>query len=319
MLKKKGQHLSSKTARKMWSDLMEAWTCQTKQEKAVLQLQKSFRERRERKAKRRMELISSQQRPSAHFIRKRLRMERDWSKSKLIKMEMRNGERQLRRQVSEQERVEIDKHMESRRRQKKKLLLSPKTAFAVGWKYVAIGCVILEVSQMVFAPLLSGELKKMPLDKFLSVVLFASCNEQKKTNQLCVSSAWKHHWWMAVHVVSRVLVPFVHAVCFLDVFVTFSTGELTAAGKLEPKPFVERFIFPGIGLQLIVNPTMVAISKLVRRAIVHSMHIGPSLYFHLILVCLPLIHWVFDRLLDVVIEFVDRQNKILSSRSFNIF
>lgn len=317
MMKKKGQHLTSKTAHKMWSDLVEALTSQSKQEKAVLHLQKCFRERRERKAKRRMELIASQ-RPNAQHIRKHLREERNISKSKLIKMEKLDSERQLRRQVSEQEKDDIVRYRQSRKQDKKRLLLSPKTAFAVGWKYVAISCVILEVSQMIFAPFLSGELKKMPLDKFLSVVLFASC-DYKKASSMCATPPWKHHWLMAVHVFSRFMVPFVHAVCFFDVFVTFFTGELTSYGKLVPKPFFARYILPGIGLQLIVNPTMLAFSKLVKRAIIHSFHVGPSLCFHLMLVCLPLVHWLYDVLLDVVINFVDRQNKILSNRSLNIF
>ena len=317
MMKKKGQHLTSKSARKMWSDLMEALTSQSKQERAVLQLQKSFREMRERKAKRRMELISFD-RPSARHIRQQLRVERNLSKSKLLKMEMLDSERKLRRQVSEQEKANIHKHKESRKREKKRLLLSPKTAFALGWKYMAISCVILEVSQMICAPLLSGELKKMPLDQFLSVLLFASCNE-KKSKDFCVASPWKHNWLLAVHLFSRILIAFVHAVCFLDVFVTFSTGELTPTGKLVPKPFFTRYILPGIGLQLIVNPTMMALSKLVKTAILYSIHVGPSLCFHLILVCLPLVHWIYDLLLDIVIDFVEKQNKILSKRSLNIF
>ena len=317
MMKKKGQHLTSKSARKMWSDLMEALTSQSKQERAVLQIQKSFREMREHKAKRRMELISSD-RPSARHIRQQLRAERNLSKSKLIKMEMLDSERQLRRQVSEQEKESILKHKESRKREKKRLLLSPKTTFALGWKYMAISCVILEVSQMIFAPLLSGELKKMPLDQFLSALLFASYNK-KKAKGFCFASPWKHKWLMTVHLFSRCLTAFVHAVCFLDVFVTFSTGELTSTGKLVPKPFFTRYILPGIGLQLIVNPTMVALSEVVKTVILHSINVGPSLCFHLMLVCLPFVHWIYDMLLEFVIDFVERQNKIISSRTLNIF
>ena len=304
MIKKKEQHLTSKTARRLWSDLIDALASQSKQERAVMQLQKIYRVKREGKAKQRMKLISSQ-RPSAHDIKKRLREERNLSKSKLMKMESLDGERQLRRKVSEQEKTTIAKHEESRNQEKKRLLLSPKTAFAVGWKYVAIACVMLEVSQIIFAPLLSGELKKMPLDAFFSKVLFASCEEKK--------------WLMAVHLFSRILVPIVHAVCFLDVFVTFFTGELTSVGKLVPKPFFKRFILPGIVLQLIVNPTMVTFSSVVKSSITHSIHIGPSLCFHLVLVCLPLVSWIYELLLGVVFKFVEKQNKIVPSKNLNIF
>ncbi|KAL3792315.1 hypothetical protein HJC23_006227 [Cyclotella cryptica] len=314
MMKKKGQHLTSKTARKMWADVIEALSLQSKTERAVLQLQKRFRERREEKAKRRIELISAE-RPTAQHIRKRLREERNLSKSKLIKMEILDNQRQLRRQVSKCEKEHIVKHSQTMKLEMRRLLLSPKTSFAVGWKCVAIASVILEVSQMIFAPLLSGELKKMSLDEFISVVLFASCDKKERARDICATSTWKQAWLVIVQVVSRILVPSVYAVCFLDVFVTFSTGELTSSGKLVPKPFVARYIFPGIGLQLIVNPTMVAFSKLVKRAIAHSLHVGPSLCFHFVLVCLPLATYCYDILLGIIFEFIEKQNKILSSHS----
>ncbi|KAL7487184.1 hypothetical protein ACHAW6_012786, partial [Cyclotella cf. meneghiniana] len=133
MIKKKGQHVTSKAARKMWTDVIQALSLQSKTERAVLQLQKRFRERREQKAKRRIELMSSE-RPSAHHIRKRLREERDLSKSKLIKMEILDNQRELRRQVSECEKEYIVKHRHSIKLENRRLLLSPKTAFAVGWK-----------------------------------------------------------------------------------------------------------------------------------------------------------------------------------------
>ena len=317
MIKKKGQHLTSKTARRLWSDLIEALTSQSKQERAVLQLQRNFRVKKESKAKQRMKLISSH-RPSAHDIKKRLREERNLSKSKLIKMDLLDGERQLRRQVSEQEKITIAKHEESRNQEKKKLLLSPKTAFAVGWKYVAITCVMLEVSQMIFAPLLSGELKKMPLERFLSKVLLASCDE-RNTKSCYTATTWEYKWLMAVHLFSRVLEPVVHTVCFLDVFITFFTGELTSGGTLVPKPFFKRFILPGIVLQLVVNPTMVIFSSIVKSSIMHSIRIGPSLCFHLVLVCLPIVNWIYELLLDIVFRFVEKQNKIVPNKHLNIF
>jgi hypothetical protein len=168
---------------------------------------------------------------------------------------------------------------------------------------------------MIFAPLFSGELKKMPLDQFLSKVLFASCYGKKKVKEFCATSRWKQNWLMTVHVISCILDPCVHAVCFLDVFVTFSTGELTSTGKLVPKPTFARFVFPGIGLQLIVNPTMVALSKFVKKTIVHSMNVGPSLCFHLVVVCLPLVSYIYDVILGLIFDFIEGQNKILSRRS----
>lgn len=49
----------------------------------------------------------------------------------------------------------------------------------------------------------------------------------------------------------------VSLVCFLDVFVTFFTGELDElTGSLVPKPFFVRWILPGLLLQLAINPSV---------------------------------------------------------------
>lgn len=49
---------------------------------------------------------------------------------------------------------------------------------------------------------------------------------------------------------------------FLDVFITFFTGEFhQESGVLIPKPFFQRWILPGLVLQLLVNPYMKAVSE----------------------------------------------------------
>jgi hypothetical protein len=53
-------------------------------------------------------------------------------------------------------------------------------------------------------------------------------------------------------------------VCFLDVFVTFFTGEIDqTTGCLSPKPFFARWFSPGLVLQLAVNPKMDSTSHVV--------------------------------------------------------
>ena len=181
--------------------------------------------------------------------------------------------------------------------------------------------------------MLSGELKKIPLDKFLLRVLNASASScdnksRKKTavtsifvpviNNLgditCAGSTMRQAWLVMAHVIATILVPLVNTIFFLDVFVTFFTGELTSAGTLVPKPFFTRFILPGIGLQLIVNPAMIEISRVVKVSIVHATCIGPSLCFHLIVACAPFAAYCYDKLLDVVFDFVERQNKVVAKK-----
>lgn len=65
-------------------------------------------------------------------------------------------------------------------------------------------------------------------------------------------------------------------ICFLDVFVTFFTGEIHPAnGVLIPKPFFTRWILPGLTLQLLVNPKMAEISAWVKNLIKGATHVGP--------------------------------------------
>jgi len=70
---------------------------------------------------------------------------------------------------------------------------------------------------------------------------------------------------------------FIGIICFLDVFVTFFTGEISAAnGNLVAKPFFPRWILPGIVLQILVNPKMADVSILVKKVIKGVHHVGPA-------------------------------------------
>mmetsp|Transcript_13535 Transcript_13535/g.38081 ORF Transcript_13535/g.38081 Transcript_13535/m.38081 type:complete len:868 (-) Transcript_13535:508-3111(-) len=65
-------------------------------------------------------------------------------------------------------------------------------------------------------------------------------------------------------------------ICFLDVFVKFFTGEIDpVTGELRPKPFVRRWLFPGLLLQLLVNPAIGAFSTAFFRFADWVMVIGP--------------------------------------------
>jgi hypothetical protein len=339
MIKKRQQHITSKAAQQRWSDLLDSLSKQSKLERAVLKLQKQFREKRELKAKRRFNLMSpvrdkTSNKQMANKICKRLVEEQKHSRSKLERMEILNSQREMRRQVSQDERRDITKHKESERMLKKRLLLSPKTSFAVAWKYFTVACIALELIHHMFAPVLSGELKKMPLDTFLLKVLNASsssnyCGGKSGTKQAvsapsifipvinnldditCTGSLMKQTWLVSAHIIATAIPLFVNTIFFLDVFITFFTGELssTTTGMIVPKPFFTRYILPGIGLQLIVNPTMVEISRLVKQMIVHAMHIGPCLCSHLFLGCVPFTVWCYDLVLDVLFDFVEKQNR----------
>jgi hypothetical protein len=68
----------------------------------------------------------------------------------------------------------------------------------------------------------------------------------------------------------------VSIVCFLDVFVTFFTGNLDPnTGSLVPKPFVARWLSPGLLLQLLVNPKMDSLSQFLGQVLDQAFELGP--------------------------------------------
>ncbi|KAL3769880.1 hypothetical protein ACHAWU_007086 [Discostella pseudostelligera] len=335
MFQRRRQHNASMAARKRWIELIDAFSQQSKLERAVRTLQRRYLERREQKAQRRYALMAPQRANSnlkvACKIRRKLMEEEHLSRSRLDRMAILDSQRKMRSQVSIADKTNITHHRESSRKLKRRLLLSPKTSFAVGWKYFAVACVALEISSQIFAPMLSGELKKMPLYEFIVRVLTASsvskCGDKGKKvaassifvpvmidNSLGDSACLASSWELTAHMLATLLVPMVNAIFFLDVFITFFTGELTSSGTLVAKPIVERYIFPGIGLQLIVNPTMATITQFVKRTIGHATRVGPSLFFHLLLACFPFASYCCDQMLELVFDFVERQNKFISGR-----
>eukprot|EP00536_Pseudo-nitzschia_multiseries_P012720 jgi/Psemu1/290464/fgenesh1_pg.500_\ len=68
----------------------------------------------------------------------------------------------------------------------------------------------------------------------------------------------------------------ISVICFLDVFVKFFTGEIDPITReLRPRPFFRRWIFPGLLLQLLVNPAIGAFSTAAFRFMDWVMVIGP--------------------------------------------
>ena len=89
--------------------------------------------------------------------------------------------------------------------------------------------------------------------------------------------------WCYVQLIKLLLHEFmvvVGIVCFLDVFVTFFTGELDPEnGNLIPKPFFTRWILPGIVLRLLVNPQMETVGRWVFSLMQEIIRIGAFLVY----------------------------------------
>jgi len=100
---------------------------------------------------------------------------------------------------------------------------------------------------------------------------------------------------------------------FLDVFVNFFTGIYDKNGFVIPNLLVPRWIFPGIGFQLLVNPKMKDLSAVVKNGLQSP---GPArLYQWLAAVVIPIlaiiVYWVKWNIWMVL---VSSENKKTTSR-----
>ena len=103
----------------------------------------------------------------------------------------------------------------------------------------------------------------------------------------------------------------ISVICFLDVFVTFFTGELSPdTGVLEPKKFTERWIMPGLMLQLLVNPKMGYVSSLVGCGLTKLLRHGPVRALRWIIALFyPVVQGTILSLRRVWIKYTAKQNR----------
>ena len=105
-------------------------------------------------------------------------------------------------------------------------------------------------------------------------------NETKPDTQnrpwYCSYKAAHSIWSNVIRFAVTETLVIVGVVCYLDVFVTFFTGELDPeTGTLGPKPFFTRYFLPGLLLQLVVNPQMARTSAFFVEAVKWIGHVGP--------------------------------------------
>ncbi|CAJ1953681.1 unnamed protein product [Cylindrotheca closterium] len=99
---------------------------------------------------------------------------------------------------------------------------------------------------------------------------------------------------------------------FLDVFVTFFTGEFhPLSGVLLPKPFFARWILPGLVLQLAVNPYLKTVSGWTSFTLRHITKLGPvRVYRWNATVLLPLLFFVWRHSIQPMwLSLVEFENK----------
>jgi hypothetical protein len=123
------------------------------------------------------------------------------------------------------------------------------------------------------------------------VAEWPECQEKKEKKH-----GWRHRqeedsrrWYCkkpysSSHAIYRLIVDFlleeflivVGIVCFMDVFVTFFTGEFhPTTGELVPKTFLTRWILPGLLSQLMTNPQLATVTDTVGASWKEIVKLGP--------------------------------------------
>lgn len=107
----------------------------------------------------------------------------------------------------------------------------------------------------------------------------------------------------------------VSIVCFLDVFVTFFTGQFDPdTGILVPQPFFQRWVSPGLILQLLVNPSIGPLSSFVFDTFRRTIQLGLVRVFRwFIAVGIPLVYGIFRLVVFMVNETSEEREKLLVS------
>lgn len=217
----------------------------------------------------------------------------------------------------------------------RRLLLRPNTRFAVVWKSFFVLCVIIEICELAVNPLLavqknntsgvsptfSSKLEGWMVPLPVSELKECSCleNERNELNSWilastrptrCPSDPWfcsqtfinAQSVYIAVMLfILKHSMAIVACIVFLDVPIHFYTGELCPEmGSVIPKPFLIRWIAPGLMLQLAVNPQMESTSTAAFALVNHALKIGPIRVWR----------WIdafFYPTLVVVFDFVERK------------
>lgn len=85
----------------------------------------------------------------------------------------------------------------------------------------------------------------------------------------------------------------------MDVPITFFTGEIhEETGTLIPKPMFQRWILPGLLLQLLINPVMTDVFTFVKDALVIFHKIDPGRVMRWIGAIFPLTYAVSCEIFD---------------------
>jgi len=188
-------------------------TTEQRRHKAAEKIQSVFRA----KQKRRYYAVILQNKlqkeeDAAIRIQNRFRVKISESKLQLLKKQ-KNFEELKQQQISTMTAkecmhfIELRKEINSHYHQKKVnfLLIRPNRKFSVIWEILFVSCIIIEIMQIVFAPVLSGNTEKMALEEFLALVLYPPVSSIPAQNKALIKQPYsedlsqQHFMFQMVH------------------------------------------------------------------------------------------------------------------------
>ena len=305
-LKKRRLKQRSDAAKRKWETIVRTLNEKQQIDRAVRAIQSAFRLRREQRLNEMASgAVNSPSDNAILAIQKRFR-----ARAALARFH----EEKARLEETRKQRIEatlrgkrpVKKRQKKAEPVKRPLLLMPNTAFSVKWKCVTIACAALEIAQLALAPRLSPKNKKVPVELLVQMALTPGTNTTTKLSAIPLMQLYTSTIaWFSLR-----MAELVSWISFLDVFVTFFTGEIDeSTGKLVPKSFFTRWILPGVVLQLVVNPTMKDIASIVQQVLRFAQTVGMMRFIHVAVAILPILNAIVDSALARIQKYVESQNK----------
>lgn len=300
--RKWSQRRRSRRARLLWDETISLLRAQSRFDAAVLRIQRNFRSKKEIKSKKRMGLMKGRRgkTQSSRKIHMRLRKEATQARLGIAKIDKIHAENSKLRIISAKDKRQMVEYKDGERC-RRVFLLKPNTSFAVLWKFITVACVLLEVISISLAPKMTGEVKRLDVQAFARL-----CAATIHSNDPTI---WKRLWAIVAAQLAELLATTVPLVSFASVFVEFFTGELSDTGLVVPKPFLSRWIVPGVFLQLLVNPSMRNIGKSTRLLTLGARSVGLARVVSLILAFRPLLEMSWSLVVELLHRFIDIQNR----------
>lgn len=224
-----------------------------------------------------------------------------------------------------------------KRKETQRMLLRPDTKFIIGWKVMFMTCIGVEMVQKAVEHKVQGrnfvEAMFVPthIDDWTSCTIATVGSKGllgmfHSSNSSATVGSSEFPWYCYapyptiqstyIHIVQFLIskgMTFMSIIFFLDVFVNFFTGIYDEGGFLVENNFFPRWIFPGIGFQLLVNPKVKDLSAVVKILLRDP---GPAgLYKWFVAFLIPLsgsiLYWFKW---NVWMVLVSSQNKNTTSR-----